>query len=331
MSKMSNRERFRAVLNFEAFDRLPIFECFSWWSKTLERWQSEGLDFNGIEEPGIKNHIRRYFGLDITHNGKFCPQLSNPFNYIENHDDYEKAKADSKIVFPELNIDTWQSWKKEQDSGDVAVQVVLDGYFWYPRRLFGIENHLYAFYDQPDLMRKMNDELLEYQLRMLETLCEICIPDFVTFAEDMSYNSGPMLSRELFDEFIAPYYKRIIPAFKSYGVKTFVDTDGNAHELADWLEDTGVDGLMPLEGHAGTDVALLREKHPGQLYIGGFNKRIMCQGEQAIRDEFDRLLPVAKQGGYIISCDHQTPPEVSLEDYKLYIRLFKEYAVKAAK
>jgi len=41
--------------------------------------------------------------------------------------------------------------------------------------------------------------------------------------------------------------------------------------------------------------------------------------------------PPARTGGYIISCDHQTPPDVSLEDYKLYVRLFGEYAEAAAK
>ena len=33
----------------------------------------------------------------------------------------------------------------------------------------------------------------------------------MTFAEDMSYNHGPMLSKALFDEFLAPYYRRLVP------------------------------------------------------------------------------------------------------------------------
>jgi hypothetical protein len=45
-----------------------------------------------------------------------------------------------------------------------------------------------------------------------------------------------------------------------------------------------------------------------------------------MRAEFERLMPVARQGGFIISCDHQTPPGVSLQDYRLYLKLFNEYA-----
>ena len=37
-----------------------------------------------------------------------------------------------------------------------------------------------------------------------------------------------------------------------------------------------------------------------------------------------------KQGGFIASVDHQTPPGVSLEQYKDYLKLLNEYSLKAA-
>jgi hypothetical protein len=55
----------------------------------------------------------------------------------------------------------------------------------------------------------------------------------------------------------------------------------------------------------------------------------MTRGEAALRAEFERLLPVARRGGFIIGCDHQTPPGVSYDQYRLYLRLFREYAEKA--
>jgi len=55
----------------------------------------------------------------------------------------------------------------------------------------------------------------------------------------------------------------------------------------------------------------------------------MNKGEEIMRYEFERLLPVMKQGGYILGVDHQTPPGVSLNDYYLFIKLFREYAEKA--
>jgi hypothetical protein len=50
-----------------------------------------------------------------------------------------------------------------------------------------------------------------------------------------------------------------------------------------------------------------------------------------MRAEFERLLPAMRAGGFVPSCDHQTPPSVSLENYHIYVRLMKEYAEKAVK
>ena len=52
----------------------------------------------------------------------------------------------------------------------------------------------------------------------------------------------------------------------------------------------------------------------------------MDKGEDAMRAEFERLLPTAAGGGFLISCDHQTPPGVSYHNYKTYVALFREYA-----
>jgi uroporphyrinogen-III decarboxylase len=62
--------------------------------------------------------------------------------------------------------------------------------------------------------------------------------------------------------------------------------------------------------------------------LGGFDKMVMKNGEAAMRAEFERLLPVMRAGGYIPSVDHQTPPDVSIENYRTYIRLLKEYCAK---
>jgi hypothetical protein len=32
-----------------------------------------------------------------------------------------------------------------------------------------------------------------------------------------------------------------------------------------------------------------------------------------------------KSGGFIPSVDHQTPPSVSLEEYRAYLRILREY------
>ncbi len=51
----------------------------------------------------------------------------------------------------------------------------------------------------------------------------------------------------------------------------------------------------------------------------------MNRGEEAMRKEFERLLPLMHSGGFIPSVDHQTPPHVTLDQYRLFRRLLDEY------
>jgi uroporphyrinogen-III decarboxylase len=59
--------------------------------------------------------------------------------------------------------------------------------------------------------------------------------------------------------------------------------------------------------------------------VGHFNKLVMHRGESAMRAEFERIMPLARGGGFIPSVDHQTPPEVPLADYRVFLRLLEEY------
>ena len=195
----------------------------------------------------------------------------------------------------------------------------------------GIQQHLYGFYDQPEYIHTINSDHSDWMLQVVEEACAITRPDFVTFGEDLSYNHGPMLSKDLFDEFLKPYYEKVMPSFLDKGLITIVDSDGDIADVTDWFDKVGIDGMLPLERQAGTDIRQLRKKHPRMRFIGGFDKMQMNRGEEAMRAEFERLLPTAVQGGFVVGCDHQTPPEVSYQDYQLYLRLFREYADEAGR
>ncbi len=135
-----------------------------------------------------------------------------------------------------------------------------------------------------------------------------------------------MMSREQFFEFVAPYYAKLVPVVKKAGILQMVDTDGDVSGVIPWFEEAGVQGCLPLERMAGVDVNKIRKEHPKWRMIGGFDKTLIRLGEPAIRAEFERLLPVMKSGGYIPTADHQTPPDVSLEAYKTYVSILKEYS-----
>ena len=301
--------------------RLPRIEWAAWWDKTIHRWENEGLPRMDWDAS------LRYFDLDIMRWLGVEPRAE----LIACEADYERLRPG---LFSHKAIDRAvheaKRLAKAHDRGDFTIRFILNGFFWYPRRLFGIEGHLYAFYDHPELMHRINQDLLAFNLAAIGKICAVLRPDLLSLMEDMSYNHGPMLSQACFEEFLRPYYLELSTALRVRGVPFFVDTDGRVDAMVPWLLDCGVQGLLPLERQSGVDVNFLRAQYPGLLILGGFDKMVMHKGEAAIRAEFERLLPLMRAGGFIPSVDHQTPPGVSLEDYRLYVRLLKEYTERSA-
>jgi hypothetical protein len=332
---MNSRERFSMILDGQLPpDRLPMVEWAPWWDDTIDRWKTEGLMV-----PEKKNYLelQESFGLDpmlcikaSTRSGE-CP---DPPSYgapiIQDEGDYEAIRP---YLFREESIDNLveqaNKYQESHERGDLIIRLWLDGFFWFPRQLFGIEKHLFAFYDQPDLMHRMNAELADFNVQAFKALISVLKPDMVGFAEDMSYNHGPMLSEGLFDKFLLPYYQQVVPEIKYRGVPVLVDSDGDITSMIPWLQRAGIDGGYPLERQAGVDVGQIRDVYPDFLMMGGYDKMVLSKGKAAIREEFERLLPVMRSGRYVPSVDHQTPPEVSLKNYQIYLGLFEEYAQKA--
>lgn len=326
---MNHVERFRAVMAFQPVDRLPKWEWAMWWDKTLARWQGEGLPRQlGSDVFAIHN----YFGLD-PYKQFWFGATDSTLDAVQHHaggciSDMHDYRQIHKNLFPDHSEEVAQlvPWLRRQADGDAVVWITLEGFFWFPRTLMGFTNLMLAYYDQPELVHRINQELLEYNLRLLDQIEKTGKPTFVTVAEDMSYNSGPMVSREICDQFLSPYYRQLLERTIAMNMLTFVDTDGDVTRLIPWLQSLGIDGVLPLERQAGVDAMSLRQSFPTLGMIGHFDKMRMSGSEAVLRREFDRLTPLTRTGGFIPSVDHQTPPNVSLKQYRGYLRLLEEYA-----
>jgi len=297
---MNHVERFRALMNFQPVDRLPRWEWAMWWDLTIERWRREGLpaSLNDVFE------ISQYFGLDPYKQFWFSttdPTIEAVQHHIEgtvsNMDDYLRVRSS---LYPDHSsaIAAMRPWARRQAEGEVVVWTTLEGFFWFPRTLLGFEKLMLAYYDQPELIHRINEDLLSFNLRLLEQIGRACVPTFTTIAEDMSYNHGPMVSRRICDEFLTPYYVRLLERVKEMNTIVIVDTDGDVTKLVPWLQAVGVEGVLPLERQAAVDGMELRGLYPTLRMVGHYNKLVMHLGEAAMRKEFERLVPLMRTGGF---------------------------------
>ena len=330
---MTNRENFHMVMTGDKnTTAAPCLEWATWWDKSLRHWENEGL------ATGLScTELFDYFGHDHIHQFWFphtttdCPKpLTHGAGIIKNMEDYRRIKP---YLYPKDAVDRMKHKMEEillqHNTGKTIVWFTIDGFFWFPRTLLGIENHLYSFYDQPELYHEICKDLLEWQITMIDIFSQYIKADFMTIAEDMSYNNGPMLSEEMYNEFIKPYYEALIPEIKKHGTRVFVDSDGDILPVVPWLVKSGVEGILPLEHQAGVDLQKIRDDYPEFLLLGGFDKMCLFHGKSSIEKEFERILPIIRSGRYIPAMDHQTPPGVPLDDYKYYVKLLRQYNMQA--
>ncbi len=207
-----------------------------------------------------------------------------------------------------------------QTRGEYSVRLHIEGFYWTPRELMGTEGVSYAFYDAPGLVHRINRFALSVFEEHLSKVLEVLPVDVLYVQEDISGTNGPLVSPRMFDDFVAPYYRQLVPMVRRLGVEhVLVDTDGDFRRLIPNFLSVGVDGFLPMDVNAGMDIVSVRQEYPRLQFIGGFNKLCIADGHQAVDREFERLLPVIRQGGYIPGADHQVPPSTSLENYRYYI------------
>jgi len=221
--------------------------------------------------------------------------------------------------------------KHHASLGGMVGQDVIGGYM-YLRSLVGPTEILYMVYDEPELVHDMMKAWFDVADATIAKHQEYCTLDELFLAEDICYNHGPLMSPDMMREFLFPYYQQLLTNIKARQLdKTRhmylqIDSDGDCRPVIPVYQELGADYFSPVEVASGCDVVELAKQYPNMLFRGGFDKRIMAAGKEAIDREIDRIMPfMTKRGGYIPMCDHGVPEEVDFENFLHYRKRLKEF------
>lgn len=221
----------------------------------------------------------------------------------------------------------------DAEQGMIICQNLVGGYM-YLRSLIGPEDLLYQFYDNPELIHACMQGWFEIANRVCAEHQKYITFDEVFLAEDICYNHSSLISIDMMREFLIPYYQQLLTNIKSRQLDKNrklhiqIDTDGYAICTIDIYKEIGMDYMSPFEAASNCDVVQVRKDYPELLIRGGFDKRILAAGKDAIDREINRMMPFMKsQGGFIPSCDHGVPEEVNFEDYMYYRKRMQEFGV----
>ena len=61
-------------------------------------------------------------------------------------------------------VDAIPETRGGKSKGETAFWFTFEGFFWFPRKLLGIEGHLYAFMDTPEVIHAINQDMVDYQI-----------------------------------------------------------------------------------------------------------------------------------------------------------------------
>ncbi len=310
-------------------------------------WYADGYDYFGFD-------IREILCLDFGPIPRFIPKaLEDTERYrvfVNEFGITEKTLKTSVsmphfIDFPVKNRQDWQAMKKRFNSHDPrrypknwssdlieyyntverVVRMDIVGFFGEARWLMGLERLLVTFYDDPDWLH----EIMEFWENFIMEICRDAVEkikiDYVVIWEDMCYNKGSFISPRFFREFIMPHYNKVTSFLRKNSIDIImVDSDGNVNDLIPLLLESGVNGIYPLEATCNDVVALRKEYGKQFVMAGNIDKRVLALDKEAIKKEVERKIPVAKEGGYILSIDHSVPFNVPFENYKYYVSLIKQ-------
>ncbi len=349
---MTNRELFYNIMHYGSFDRMPVIH-WTGWPETLERWYGEGLprDKNIHDVLGTKPHWAGT-GVDVGLFPKFEEETLEDLGDSRIYRDTSGVvcqawKNQSNIPhYLDFTLKTPADWEKHykwrlqpdpKRVGDPAVFAAnlarteasgLPITFWtgslmgWIRDWMGVENLAYFMYDHRDVFSEMVMTIADLVCWGADQILPKIKVDMGFGWEDICGRSGPFVSPDIFRECVAPGYKKIRAKLEQYGVKLYgIDSDGDVSALVGpWLE-AGVNVQFPIEvGVWKADGMTYRRKYGKELrIIGHFDKMTLEKSYDAVEAEIKRLLPLMKDGGYMMMPDHLITPGVSLADYKWYL------------
>lgn len=215
--------------------------------------------------------------------------------------------------------------------GSLICQNLIGGYM-YLRSLIGPEELLYKFYDDPALLHECMAAWLALADAVTARHQEFLVIDELFLAEDICYNHGSLISPDQMKDFLFPYYRQLLAGVKArqpgHRLYVQVDTDGFADPVIPlYREAIGMNVMSPFEVASKCDVVRTGREYPDLRLRGGIDKRILAAGPDAIDRELERIIPaMMARGGYIPTCDHGVPEEVSLANYLHYRRRMREYS-----
>ena len=271
------------------------------------------------EDNGMWNHPEGKPMMDVL-GGKPRTSLGQPGVFAECEDVSEVEAFD----WPDEKYVDFTETLRQIDLTREKGQAVLSGswscFFHVVSDFFGMENYFIKMYTDPDVVEAVTERVTDFYYRVNERLFREAADriDMFFFGNDFGSQRDMLISPELFDRFVMPYFARFTEQAHRHGLRVLLHSCGSIERIIPRLIDAGVDALHPIQALAANmDARTLSRKYNGKLvFVGGVDtQRLLPFGTaREVRDEVRRLRDLFGEN-YVVSPSHESIlPGVPLEN-----------------
>ncbi|HSB13754.1 MAG TPA: uroporphyrinogen decarboxylase family protein [Bryobacteraceae bacterium] len=193
----------------------------------------------------------------------------------------------------------------------------------------GVTDSMYLFHEDRPFLESLMDILLDHQEGVVRAVLGRFAADlaFVLVNDDIAYNSGLLIRRDMFLEMFPHRMKRLIAPVKERGKLLAMHTDGRMEKILPILSDIGFDIVHPIEPEV-NDIFELKQQWAGRLaFVGNIPTPLLAYGtkeriEETVREYCRRLGP---GGGWVLGSSTSIMDGIPPENFVAMTRAVHKY------
>ena len=324
---MNSRQRFQETMQYGTPDRVPYFEE-GMRDEVVKAWQKQGLAPDANLSQMFPSDQRDEILVDLEP----LPKLKRwPTSRPELEALRRSLDPDDPRRLPSKWPERVRAWQTREQ---VLMLRVHRGFFLS----MGVHDWgrftevVRLVIEDPAFVREAMAIQAAFAAELAERVLREVAVDGAVFTEPIGGNDGPLISPQMYEEFVLTSYRPVFDVLRRYAVETIIfRTFGNSRILIPSILKWGFTCLWACEVNIeAMDYRELRREFGRDLrLIGGIDLDALRRDKEAIRREVEeKVPPLVADGGYVPLADGRIREDVPFENYVYYRRLLEKVTQK---
>ena len=178
-----------------------------------------------------------------------------------------------------------------------------------------------------EAMVQLAGKIVDYEIQRAKLFLERGA-EAILVADDMAFNTGPLLPPDIMREVAYPFYKKAVCEIKACkDVPVIIHSDGYLYDMIPDLIGCGFDGIQSLQPSAGMDIEKIKKEFGDKLCLIGnvdLNYLLPFGSPEEVKREVETLVQKAGPEGFILSTCNILTDAVKVENAKAMYRFDRE-------